>query len=424
MPRRRLVQTGPGLLAWCRHCGEAYPTEQEVVEGVCPECLETLYEPCQNCSRHVESGSLVAFDDTGRLMCEACADASGYACASCDGVFENGVTPGHERYDGRLVCPECCETYEECSRCGRLFPEGMTLERSGEAYCFACASLMDGSEAVHTYSYKPAPIFHRAEGESEGDLMFGIELEMQEGHKDATIEAVRKLLGPEWAYFKLDGSLGRSGIEMVTHPISPTLLLSKEGKQTIAKLTAGACAAGMRSHDPGSCGLHIHICRDFFGCGRVSQTMAEYKLSRLFERFYTPLTLFARRRPRQAGEWARMPVTSKGQNWLDSARQSERTTRCTRYTAVNVTNDATIELRLYRGTLKPETLIATIQWTDGMCRWVKGCRPSEIETINWYELCDTVMAYCSSSFEELADYLVDRELYAARERKGMPKCAS
>lgn len=423
MPRRRLTQTGPGLLAWCRHCGDAYPADQEVVEGVCPGCLESLYEECQGCERHVENGSLVLFSDTGRLVCESCAETLGYTCPSCGRSFEDCAASA-DRYDGRRVCPECFETHEECQRCGRSFPADMVIERTGVLFCFACASLMDGSEVVQRYSYKPDPIFHRAKGEKEGDLLFGIELEMQEGHRDATIEAVMKLLGPEWVYFKADSTLGRSGIEMVTHPISPTLLLSPEGKQTIATLTAEAMAAGMRSHDPGSCGLHIHVSRDFFGNGRVVQTMAEYKLARLFERFYTPLMIFARRRAREARQWARLPVTVKGQNWLDSARQSESATHTTRYAAVNVTNDATVEIRLYRGTLNPKTLVATLQWTDGMCRWVKGCRPSEIEAINWYELCDTVMAHCSSSSTELANYLVDRELYTAPERTGMPKCAS
>ena len=52
-----------------------------------------------------------------------------------------------------------------------------------------------------------------------------------------------------------------------------------------------------------------------------------------------------------------------------------------RYTCVNLTNFDTIEFRLFRGTLKLNTFLATLQMVDRICdgrHWISGsvCRRS------------------------------------------------
>lgn len=60
--------------------------------------------------------------------------------------------------------------------------------------------------------------------------------------------------------------------------------------------------------------------------------------------------------------------------WIETARLVHRTARHDRYQAVNIQNGATIELRMFRGTLRPETLFATFALVAGMCAVARAMR--------------------------------------------------
>jgi len=76
-----------------------------------------------------------------------------------------------------------------------------------------------------------------------------------------------------------------------------------------------------------------------------------------------------------------------------------------RYTAVNVSNEHTIEFRLFRGTLKLNTVIATLQMVDRICSVAMALDDDQLRAMSW----TTFVTGCTEP--ELVQYLKERRLY-------------
>ena len=79
--------------------------------------------------------------------------------------------------------------------------------------------------------------------------------------------------------------------------------------------------------------------------------------------------------------------------------------RCNRYTCVNLENHATIEFRMFRGTLKYNTLIATLQLVNRICDVALYLSDQEVQAMSW----TTFVSGCQEP--ELVQYLKERRLY-------------
>ncbi len=415
MPRRNVIpsNTAP-MLAFCRHCEQSFPASEEAVAGVCPSCLELLYTACDGCGslHHIDTSRVV--HDTDQVLCPSCAGELATECECCHEIF-SASTRFIRDHAGVLRCPGCAEDYGECRRCGRHFHyDDLTEDDCGDLVCWQCANGID-RRGIHNYYFKPAPKFHRHPDEDEHSLVFGIELEMDGCDPEAAIKRITSKVGEDWLYFKHDGSL-EEGAELVTHPISPRVIFSDEGRAMWDHICGSARAEGMRSHDARTCGLHVHVNRDFFGCGDAKRDIAEYKLLTLMDRFFEPMVIFSRRRPDQIGHWAQhLPLPKTADSWIASAKSASRLSKGTRYYALNTTNAETIEFRIFRGTLKVETLMATFQLLTGLCAFTAEATPGRLQTINWYELVDEVIAHCPYGTAELEAYLLEKELMTERE---------
>lgn len=85
-----------------------------------------------------------------------------------------------------------------------------------------------------------------------GDLLMGIELELiMPGRQGAYIPDLRRDLGTDYAVFKADGSLDEYGAELVTAP--------RKLADHIAKFTAVEFPRRSKAWDAGCCGMHVHI---------------------------------------------------------------------------------------------------------------------------------------------------------------------
>ena len=76
-----------------------------------------------------------------------------------------------------------------------------------------------------------------------------------------------------------------------------------------------------------------------------------------------------------------------------------------RYTCVNLTNRDTIEFRMFRGTLKYNTLIATLQLVDRICDVAIYLSDDELKALSW----TSFVSGCQAP--ELVRYLKERRLY-------------
>jgi len=254
---------------------------------------------------------------------------------------------------------------------------------------------------IYNYSYKPTPRFSFAGNENtattrtyglevEVDSAYGIALRCNKHDLSDKLNGITDLL-----YCKNDGSLGDHGVELVSHPCSLRFHMNNMRWKYIAQ----TCVKnGFRSHDSESatCGLHIHVGRAQLGSDWRERDETVRKIIVLVERYWSELVPFTRRNSSALRQWAPRPQCH---SWYRPEMSGDEVSdqvnyeivaysddHDDRYTAVNVTNDATIEFRIFRGTLKRDTLIAAIQLVDNICEYAMTHSWDDIQASSWEDV--------------------------------------
>lgn len=353
--------------ALCAICNQPYPRDQLTEfhdELICPDCLREETVVCTHCGEHV-------------LIDENAGDAATPLCQHC--------------YDAH---------YLTCARCGRVIYQDDAYyedDDEDEPYCHACHTQRHSAQSINDYYYKPTPIFH-----GKGPRFFGVELEIDgAGEYDSSAEKLLDIAnaGGDLLYCKHDGSL-EDGFELVTHPMS---LAFHTSEMPWGQILEKAKSMGYCSHQAGTCGLHVHVNRDAFGPVEGYQDTVIARILYFFEKHWEELLKFSRRTQRQLDQWAaRYGYKDQPRDILEHAKKGGHGGR---YTCVNLTNRDTIEFRMFRGTLKLNTLIATLQLVDRICDVAFCLTDDEIRAMSW----TTFVSGCQTP--ELVQYLKERRLY-------------
>lgn len=336
------------------------------------------------------------------VLCDDCASEHTALCDDCGERFYIDDDRGDET---RFICPSCYDNnWTHCERCGALIrsSESYTMSRGEYADCDLCGDChdieMDKIERViHDYYYKPEPIFY-----GSGPLYMGVELEVDgagEDHGNAgDVMEVFNANG-EYAYCKHDGSLN-DGFEIVTHPMS---LAFHKNNAPWADVVDKCRKLGYTSHNVGTCGLHVHVSRDAFGNDDYTQDAAISRVLYFFEKNWEELLKFSRRTQYQLDRWAaRYGYEHDPMDILDKAKGAGR------YTAVNLENTNTVEFRMFRGTLKYNTIIATMELLNIVCGLAVNLSTDEIRAMSWTDFVDGIDR---DENPELIQYLKERRLY-------------
>ena len=110
------------------------------------------------------------------------------------------------------------------------------------------------------------------------------------------------------------------------------------------------------------------------------------------------------RRTKQIEDWAKKYCNegevAEAEEILKKAKNSGR------YHAVNLENKHTIEFRIFRGTLKFNTFIATIQFVNHITNLAKKLTLSEVQRLTWRQ----IVKINENEYPELIQYLREREL--------------
>lgn len=346
--------------------------------------------PCEMCGEEHPVEALIEFGDIP--MCEPCLESSTVICQHCGTRIWNDDNAGDE---DTPLCQHCYDRYYiSCDECGRVILESQAYYDNGPL-CSCCSR---DSKVIHDYYHKPEPIFY-----GEDSRYFGVELEIDDAgesdRKAAEILDVANGNGLEHLYCKHDGSLD-DGFELVTHPM--TLDYHTE-EMPWRGILAKAKELGYLSHQARTCGLHIHVNRTAFGANTTKQDACIARILYFFEKHWEELLKFSRRTQRQLERWAaRYGYKEHPMEILDKAKSAYGDCR---YTCVNLTNATTVEFRIFRGTLKLNTLIATLQLVDRICDAAINLSDEEIKELSW----TTFVAGCLQP--ELVQYLKERQLY-------------
>ena len=166
-----------------------------------------------------------------------------------------------------------------------------------------------------------------------------------------------------------------------------------------------AIRMGYISHQAGTCGLHVHINRNSLGDSYETQECTIAKILYFYEKFWDEILRFSRRTNEQVNHWAR-----RYGGGLISPRETlkhAKSAHLGRYVAVNLENCYTIEMRIFRGSLKYSTFIATLQFVDSICNAAFSMSDEELQRMTWLDFVEEI----PSDKQELIDYLKSRRLY-------------
>lgn len=352
---------------------------------------------CDRCGRETIGDNYTVFDD--EILCDDCLDETTTVCSHCDERIWCEDNAGTEEMP---LCETCYDNhYTTCEECGRIIHQDYAHYLSNDddyPYCDCCYNECR-SVSIHDYSYKPDPIFY-----GNGKRFFGVELEIDDGGRDSNnadniLSAANS--GGEKIYIKNDGSLD-DGMEIITHPMT---LHYHKNEMPWREIMYQAVDMGYRSHKTSTCGLHVHVNRNAFGNTREEQDEAISRILYFVEHHWNELLKFSRRTEHQMNRWAaRYGYKNNPKDILDHAKKEGNG----RYTCVNITNWNTVEFRMFRGTLKYNTLIATLELVDQICEFAVIFTDEELRKMSWTEF---VTLLDESTCSELITYLKERRLY-------------
>jgi formylmethanofuran dehydrogenase subunit E len=386
----------------CAICDELIsPGDEHKHNGsyYCGDCWEE-YTVCDRCDDLVPRRYATLIHGIDEVWCEYCTDNYAAPCDHCGGYFR--------RYDlnndyGDHYCDSCfSEYYFRCDGCGHIYSRYDINGHNGLDFCNDCYRDITREEVIHDYSFKPDPQFFGYYG-SFGKY-FGIELEIDRGGENPdNAEKLISIMPEELIYCKHDGSLNR-GFEIVTHPMSYDYLLRH--KEDFTQMLEEALLMGYRSHDAETCGLHIHVSRDYFG-GEAGELKALY----FFEKFWNKIIKFSRRTQEQADRWAAR-YCQHHDELKDTDGLYQKAKYSGRYHAINLENRNTLEFRIFRGTLNSTTFFATVQFIEYLTNYLQEITLERLQVLTWTEFVESIPAII---YPELVTYLDARGLYDSPE---------
>ena len=355
----------------------------------------TEHHTCCHCGQTITGTPVMMGDDP---LCERCAEEETILCSRCGERIYRDDNAGDENMP---LCQHCYEDhYYSCDCCGRTILQSDAYYDSDDdndeyPLCYSCYN--SRRKAICDYYYKPEPLFR-----GDGPRYFGVELEIdgagEDGESASEIMEIANSNGLENLYCKHDGSLD-DGFEMVTHPMTLDYHMREMPWKDILE---SAVQMGYTSHQAGTCGLHVHVNRNAFGETEREQDAVIARILFFFEKNWDELLKFSRRTQSQLNHWAaRYGYKDQPKELLDHAKKGN----AGRYTSVNLTNTDTIEFRIFRGTLKYNTLIATLQLLDRICDVALFLSDDQIKEMSW----TTFASGCTAP--ELVQYLKERRLY-------------
>lgn len=351
---------------------------------------------CAYCHEEIKLEDAVVFD--GRYICKTCYHESTVTCDDCGRVI---LCHDAESDARRTLCRSCFTShYLRCDSCNCIIPDGQAFyldDDEDTPLCGCCYDLRNQSHTIRSYYYKPTPVFC-----GTGPRYFGVELEIDDGG-ESDVNASKLLnatdSAAEYFYIKHDGSL-EDGMELVSHPAD---LKSHMDVLPWPEVMDEAVDLGYRSHETKTCGLHIHINRSSFGETAKEQDAVIARLLYFVENHWNEILKFSRRTAYQMERWAaRYGRKDHPKEVLDIAKKAPSG----RYSCINLTNNDTVEFRMFRGTLRWNTFAATLQFVDALCDVAAGYSDESLSELSWSDFVRGL-----TRFPELVQYLKERNLY-------------
>lgn len=332
----------------CDDCGAVYcdddsPYTDDDGQTLCETCYRAEHTECDRCGDWTRRDDVFYCAD-GNDVCRLCYDRHYFTCDNCDQVLRD------EGYAGDGLCQDCYDADDDA-------------DDDGECNCGLCRSSRESYGApagtIHNYDFKPRP---RMFGRAHDGVRFGVEIEVGvRRHHDTYDKAkeVAKLIGVDFAYLKYDGSIREDasldgGFEIATHPADLATHRERFGRLLAARIP------GLVSWNTSSCGMHVHATRN---------GMSDWAIGKLAVFINNPKhkDFIHHVAGRMSSRWAALDPSKT----LKSGRVREMN----RYQALNLCNTNTVEFRIFKGSLKFETVMKNVEFCHAAIDFVKNNPP-------------------------------------------------
>lgn len=339
--------------------------------------------------------------------------------SACSNLVRNAVRAWNDRSDytiSQASCghwewdDSCCETAVDGAVCQTCFDEHYVVPENRERYYHQSNLYLHDDGNYYTYSEYDSDDHDSSVGglvrgystnvletlsrdhsivpSSFGEFLMGVELEVvpNNGRRSLTVKDTNATLCPGYAILKRDGSLAQGGFEIVTAP--------RGLKEHIERFSKWTPHKALRAWDPGCCGLHVHI---------SSQAFSPATLGKFIEFINAPynvrlISSIAGRHP-DTDSQAREYCQTEGGLSLGNPKKTLDGKSDNRYHMVNTTNLGeheaerlgidmdtdeddrpinTVELRIFRASLKKERLLAQIEFAHAA---VMFCRATSMREL-------------------------------------------
>jgi len=387
----------------CEECGTIFELGDDR-ETLCDECREHYYI-CDRCGERVHEDNLCTSNNYENF-CEDCYNDVYTTCEHCGHeIRRRESTYAH----GDYYCHGCfSDLFTYCHRCDEIIhiDDANFNEDDDEYYCDACYERVANSSHIHGYhNFNERLRFYNHNDtdtdESTEYLYLGAELEVDNiDDKVSTGSQIYGISQKETLFHMESDSSLDEGFEIVTMPCT----LDYHRDQFPWKdITGTVRENGGKSNDVNTCGLHIHFNRSYLG---GNEKIATLKLLYLFEKFWDQLVIFSRRRSASIEEYA-MRYYDQFLPCDDPESKLYETRSRGRYFAVNLRNSRTIEIRLFKGTLKTSTILASLEMVDYLVNLCKDTGIIKLQRLTWIDITAKIDP---KKYPNLINYLADRNL--------------
>jgi len=312
-----------------------------------PNETETAHETPTCCA---ECCAVVRDDDDTVLVGDRVVHAfCAFECSYCDAyTLRSDSTRAFDEW-GNIVhlCESCADAHTfSCADCDRLYTDGAW---GTDGVCRECE--LEREE--------------RAEREAQTRVIGGYhngERRAQTVPLPSCPYAARALLDVAngdtrrvWA--EHDGSL-TWGFELITQPMG-----LDAHEELWSRVLSQTAARALRSHDTRTCGLHVHVSRR----GLTTLQLARAVVFLNAPENETLVRAIARRYGNSYCRIAKKALRNAAQSY-------------DRYEMLNLTNSRTVEFRLFRGTLRAETVLACVEFSNAVLEFARTASNGDLST--------------------------------------------
>lgn len=325
-----------------------------------------------------------------------------FSCDCCGGEYDTV-----EEYDGHIqgqystLCLRCADRNSQCDDCGDLLSPDARLSTTygyflcrgcmedreltpcndcgehysyddydvSDGYCPVCTDYRreseedrDADEWLHDYSFSPTPEF---QGEGRVYMGWELETEVRGDYRIADAASVIMDTVGEVVYLKEDSSINR-GFEMVSHPMTHEFARNIFPWKVLNSMSENGCYTQSDNN-----GLHVHVNRTAFdGPAHI------FRWLKFLYRNSPRVTQIARR---NSSQWAK---------WGESSRLNAKTFAKgrgsdDRYSAVNVNNRHTFEVRVFAASLNAHEILAALDLVHASVEYTRTLTSYEVNRGGW-----------------------------------------